>query len=135
MERLRVTDSDLYQLPADTRHTMQRLLAQPVVPLDSLRLNVQQYMQLVYHAATIHEFIDVATAERLAETSYALLDSVAPQAPGDTRALIQAAVRYFLVSEDADDDLASISGFDDDVAVMNAVTQMLGRPDLQIPIP
>jgi uncharacterized membrane protein YkvA (DUF1232 family) len=50
----------------------------------------------------------------------------------DERAVITGAVRYFLDENDASDDLNEVFGFDDDLAVLNAVTITLGKTDLLI---
>jgi hypothetical protein len=49
--------------------------------------------------------------------------------------MVQAAVRYFLIEDDADGDLDSILGLDDDADVMNAVLRHLGYDDWQVPVP
>ena len=56
-----------------------------------------------------------------------LLGTIGEGTPDETRLLIQAAVRYFLIEEDGDGDLNSVLGFDDDAEVMNAVLVHLGH--------
>lgn len=55
-------------------------------------------------------------------------DGLAP----DDRALVRGAVEYFLLTNDADDDLADALGFDDDVRVFNSVARRVGQPQLVI---
>ncbi len=114
------------------RATFLHLLEQPLADEHALSANVDLYLEVVRHLAATSEAIDVESAERLAGACHELLASVGPQTPEPVRRLIQAAVRYFLEEEDADEDLASRSGFDDDVQVVNAVTRYLGRDDLRI---
>jgi uncharacterized membrane protein YkvA (DUF1232 family) len=76
--------------------------------------------------------VDFALAEELAKRSVKLLERSAPDPSEANRQLIQAAVRYFVENDDAEDDLNSVVGFNDDAQVMNAVATYLGYPDLLV---
>ncbi|MBM3464714.1 MAG: hypothetical protein FJX76_21665 [Armatimonadetes bacterium] len=123
---------DVSALDPRTRDTFLDLFERPLSDERTFALHVAQYRELVHHASATNDFIDVPLADRLAEVCQALLGSVTPETPEPRRRLIQAGVRYFLMADDADDDLASASRFDDDVRVMNVVTTALGRADLEI---
>jgi hypothetical protein len=41
-------------------------------------------------------------------------------------------VRYFVLNEDAEGDMDSLVGFDDDALVFNAVVEELGHADLVV---
>jgi hypothetical protein len=53
----------------------------------------------------------------------------------EQRATLRAAIEYFVISADAEHDLASPIGLEDDAIVANAAFEMLGRPDLVVQIP
>jgi uncharacterized membrane protein YkvA (DUF1232 family) len=65
----------------------------------------------------------------LADASMKLLTTLKDDTPEERRAAIQAAVRYFVIEDDADSDLDSILGLDDDAEVLNAVLKHLGHDD------
>ena len=56
-----------------------------------------------------------------------LLSSVKDDTPDAERLAIQAAVRYFVLEDDAESDLNSVIGLDDDAEVVNAVLRHLGH--------
>lgn len=95
------------------------------------------HQQIVAHTINVHnallhnEFIDVALAERIAHTLTGLLNDLSTY-PENKRRLIVGATRYFTRGQDAQADLASILGFDDDAAVLNYVLKEIGRDDLRI---
>ena len=119
-------------IPDEARPLVDRLLREPPMPIDLLRMQVQDYRQVVHQAAREKEFVDVDLADHIADACLELLDGVTQDAPQVERRLVQLAVRYFVEEEDADDDMASIFGFDDDATVLNAVLNYLGREDLAV---
>lgn len=74
---------------------------------------------------------DCEMAEMLADRLQQLVAD-APSLGDAERALARGAVEYFLLTSDADDDLADTLGFDDDVRVFNSVARRVGRPNLVI---
>jgi hypothetical protein len=74
---------------------------------------------------------DVETAERIAASLMMLLSSGAGFA-ADDRALIRGAVEYYLLADDASDDLDDHLGFDDDARVLNSVLRRVDRADLVV---
>lgn len=119
-------------IPDEARPLVDRLLREPPMPIGLLRMQVQDYRQVVHQAAREKEFVDVDLADHIADACLELLDGVTKGAPQVERRLVQVAIRYFVEEEDADDDMASIFGFDDDAAVLNAVLNYLGREDLSV---
>ncbi|MEM8923573.1 MAG: hypothetical protein AAGD35_08710 [Actinomycetota bacterium] len=69
---------------------------------------------------------DVATAEAIGASLLALL-SENEAFDADDRALIRGAVEYFLLADDASDDIGDVLGFDDDARVLNAVLTRIDR--------
>lgn len=73
-----------------------------------------------------HENIDLDTARVVADRCLQLMGSTPESTFSDEkRLLVQAAARYFVVDEDAESDFRSQHGFDDDLAVVEAVEAVL----------
>ena len=92
----------------------------------------EAYVERLQAEAGTHEFLDLGLAEALGKACLRLLerlDDAQTNGPG----LIQAAVQYFVLEEDAEDDL-SVAGFDDDAEVFNAVVRHLGWPELAVEV-
>ena len=122
-------DADWTQeLLSDAREVVYELLASPADDFDALSAEVTAYQAHVHRAARFATDLDLADA--LATATLGLL-SRAADAPEDDRRAISVAARYFVHRGDADDDLVSPFGFDDDVEVFNAVASRLA-PDLVI---
>ena len=114
-------------IPKEALDLWQQLLSENLVPVDQLRTEVTGYQDHLAIQARSREFLDTSTANQLAQVSLKLLDTVTEETPPGDQLLIQAAVRYFVLEEDAEGDLESVTGFDDDVEIMNAVLRLLGR--------
>ncbi len=114
-------------IPKEALDLWQHLLAEDLVPVDQLRAEVAEYEKHIAEQARSREFLDTSTAGQLAKVSLKLLGTVTADTSPDDRLLIQAAIRYFVLEEDAEGDLESVTGFDDDVEVMNAVLRHLGN--------
>jgi uncharacterized membrane protein YkvA (DUF1232 family) len=78
-----------------------------------------------------NEFIDIVLAEAIARTLDQLLKE-SGNYPENHRRLIIGAAHYFIQNQDAQGDISSILGFDDDVAVLNYVLKEIGRDDLKV---
>jgi uncharacterized membrane protein YkvA (DUF1232 family) len=99
-----------------------------------LRTAIDAYVARVGLRAEHQEFVDVKLAERLAVAARAFLDHASPDTPDIHARLIQAAIRYFVLQDDAESDLTSVVGWDDDVEVFNAVALFIERPDLVVEV-
>jgi uncharacterized membrane protein YkvA (DUF1232 family) len=113
-------------IPREARLLWKKLLEEPRVSDAALRREVEDYAKLIEKVAREKEFFDKTTATRLAALSLRLLGAWA-ELDGEQQRLAQAAIRYFVLSEDGDDDFESPTGFDDDHAVMTAVLRHLGK--------
>ncbi len=96
-----------------------------------LRRAVSAHVERIRSALTTNEFLDVATAERIADVLTGLLDNYARRTELH-RALIVGAARYFVQARDVEPDFTSLLGFDDDVQVLNFVLDSIGRADLRV---
>lgn len=70
------------------------------------------------------EFLDLETAERVADACEQALDLAATLGTDEARELAQAAASYFVMTRDAEAD-DSVIGFDDDLRVAEAVVAVL----------
>lgn len=113
------------ELLSDTREIVRLLLEEPLLPLELLGREIASYQHAIHDAAAADRELGLA----LAKGATSLLSSAVSES---THRLVQVAVRYFVMDDDGDDDLASPFGFDDDVEVFNAVAIALGRPELLI---
>lgn len=78
-----------------------------------------------------HPVADTETARKVGAALAELLDG-GERFDAQERALIRGAVEYFLLSDDASDDLDDALGFDDDARVLNSVLDRIGRPQFRV---
>ena len=90
------------------------------------RADIYAYVTRVREAAATRDFVDVRTAVRLADELEAMLDRV-DDLDAEGRALVWAAIDYFLDESDVEADLTSPLGFDDDAEVVAALLRQVGR--------
>ena len=104
--------------PMDELHRRSRAVT--VVELVGRRADIHAYVTRVREAAATRDFVDVRTAVRLADELEAVLDRV-DELDAEGRSLVWAAIDYFLDESDAEADLTSPLGFDDDAEVVAAL--------------
>lgn len=121
----------LDQLGAAERIAFARVFAAPASRPQELAARLAAHGQEIAEAAARNEFLDTRAAGVIAHALTAALDDWDRLAPAQMEVL-QAAVGYFVLREDAEDDLDSVLGFEDDVAVVNACLRFLGRESLSI---
>ena len=120
-------------IPGEAAAIFAALCEEEPRPVAALAEEVRAYLAHVTRSAGRGAtLIDLESAEELARASLALLGAMGAATPAEERRLVQAAVRYFVIEEDALGDLGSITGFDEDIEVMNAVLRHLRRTDLLI---
>ena len=115
---------------------IERVFRPLCTPLDApeaagLQAAIDEHLHAVRQARQRNEFLDLAAAEAIAAGLQVLLAAY-PGCPPPQRALIVGAVRYFARSDDAEGDLISVLGFDDDKTVFNYVAGAVGRPELKV---
>lgn len=115
-------------LPPETVPAYTAYLEAPVTSRPQLRRMLDTYLRQLRDASGENEFLDTDLARRLADGLLSMLE----QADDDRLAHVQAAVRYFVETEDVEHDLQSMLGFDDDAQVFNAVCRHLGRPEWEV---
>ena len=118
------TPDDVDGFPTEARWAFERLLDLDLQPRSSLADQVERH--LVDLEEVQDEVLDLTTARELARTSHRLL-ALYPEAPEPDRRLIQAAVLYFVLDQDALPDRRSRTGLEDDARVLRAVAAHLDR--------
>jgi hypothetical protein len=112
--------------PADTlRVTVGRVYGEKAEGLTetqaaALGADVDAYLEVIRASARDDPAIDVGLAERLAAACHGLLDRYPELGEKDRRSVI-GAVRYFIEPEDAERDLESPKGLEDDAELVNFV--------------
>jgi len=93
------------------------------------RERVQAHLRVIETAAESGTALQVELAHPIAAALIDLLSS-AEERTFVERRVLAGAVEYFLRSDDADSDFASMHGLQDDARVVIAVSDALGRDDL-----
>jgi len=94
---------------------------------------VNDYVELAKHSLSKNEFIDIASAEKLAETSHFLISRF-DKFTIEQKSLAVASIYYFVESDDDEHDFDSMFGFEDDVDVMNRILEILELSEKKIEI-
>lgn len=114
----------LAELPAEARASFGRILAAAIRSPTGLREQLPLYLQAIERAAA-HGGPPLPVGQAIARDCEALLDAW-DRLDEDGQRLARAAVEYFLLCRDGDDDLASPEGLHDDAAVVSTVRARLG---------
>jgi hypothetical protein len=119
-------------LPA---HIQQHLLplceTLPEAAVTTLYTKLDNYLREAKIALQQNEFLDIRLAQEIASRLRHILDDYG-RFSVDHQALIVGAVRYFVKDDDAEHDLHSILGLDDDTAVLNYLLDTIGQPELKL---
>ena len=128
--------AELEGIPDASKELWVKLVAEDLRPVHELFKDVKSYQQSISQRSTVEDAeVEPTLAKSLAEASLRLLGTLNEKTPETTRRLVQAAVRYFIIEDDADSDLDSILGLDDDAEVMNAVLKKLGHDKWLVDVP
>lgn len=122
------------KMPASAQATFARLLNGGDRDAEILRVALDRYLDVIAETAATKSHIDLPLAKKIAASCNALLDMLG-EADQEQHAKIFAAVEYFILPADGDDDLAAADGLDDDAAVVSQVAYSVGREELMITIP
>ncbi len=116
-------------------HIQQHLLplceALPEAAIVTLQTKLDGYLQSAQEALRQNEFLDIRLAQEIASRLRHVLNGYGRYSV-DHQALVVGAIRYFIKDDDADHDLHSVLGLDDDTAVLNHLLDTLGQPELKI---
>ncbi len=116
------------ELPQDLFALVAPLFDTEPLAVDELRRQVAAYGVALVEADDSRNWPDMDTElGRACETAcVALLDHVGDSPDADAHMLAHIAVRYFVTSDDDEDDLESLVGFDDDALIINGCARVLG---------
>lgn len=103
----------------------------PADRIPGLKAQIAAHLEQVRRHHGQNEFLDIDLARRIAEALNDLLDTYVAFSP-DHQQLVVAAVRYFTDMDDAEPDVSSIFGLDDDARVLNFVLTQVGLPEYRI---
>lgn len=115
----------LAELPEEARTTFARLMERTVRSPAAMREQIPHYMAAIERAAAAGYGPPVAVGQAIADDCNALLDAW-DSLDARNQTVARAAVEYFLLSRDGDDDLATPEGLDDDAIVVATVRRVLG---------
>ena len=122
-------------IPNASKELWNKLLAEDLRPVHELVREVKVYQQAIAQRSTVRNAdVDPTLANALVDASMKLLTTIKDDTLEDRRRLIQAAVRYFVIEDDADSDLDSSLGLDDDAEVLNAVMKHLGFEEWMVEV-
>lgn len=126
-----IPTSLLDALPASARAAFEA--AYPDVPDTAavLGARIDAHLASVDRALANNEFVDRHLAEVIAHRLRTVLDAW-DALDADDRRILHTAIAYYALRDDAEDDMTSVLGFEDDARVVNVCLRALGRSDLEI---
>jgi hypothetical protein len=127
-------DAPIPGLPAEAVPLVRKLLEEELLPVEALRSELRAHVARIEDAAAQGDLLDTSLAQSLATACATLIDRTSGLVAEQERKLVQVAVRYFVLDDDAEPDLDGILGLDDDAAVLNSVLRKLGHDDLIVAV-
>jgi len=118
-------------LPPQVVENFQRLLAFPLDTPERMQVAVERHMHNIQQAAPHFPQVNLTQARQVADGLKPLLHYAPETTPPIHQHWIQAAARYFFLNDDGTHDWADSHGFEDDLAVVEAVARALvaGQPE------
>lgn len=113
------------EVPGEAEAVFMQLVATPLKSTEELHAAVTKHLKDFEDAFEVHEFLDLNGAEKLAAESRRFLE-LWPTFSAAEKHLAQAAILYFVESEEADDDFR-IGGLRTDKLVLEAVKRAVVR--------
>jgi hypothetical protein len=118
-----------------TRTILIRLVENlPTDKIAQLGNDVDAYRRTLEEHCHEHPKMNLKLVEALAAVCHRLLTCYPGFSP-EQRALVVGAVRYFVAEQDANNDADDLFGFDDDLAVLNAVSIAVGHEEFVVTQP
>ncbi len=107
------------------------LIGDGVAAAPGMDEKVDSHLRFLQDAADDDEFVEMDLGRAVAGVLHQLIHGIDALAEEEQQ-LLAAAVEYFVLAGDVDNDTRSPVGLEDDVRVVNAVATVLGRDDLRI---
>lgn len=120
-------------IPVELRDQFDELVQEPLSERSELRRQIDAHVERFVAEYRVSEFVDLDGAYQLRQQCHLLLGRWDQLTPGE-RHLAHAAIRYFVIAENAESDF-DIGGLDDDKRIMTAVLEHLGLGDPLPPQP
>jgi uncharacterized membrane protein YkvA (DUF1232 family) len=119
-------------LPAKTEKIFLPLCQElPEGEVEMVKREISDYLHQVRTRITQNEFLDLSMAAQISTLLHFLLDRY-PTYTREQKALIIGAARYFIKEDDAEHDVHSLLGLDDDAMVLNFVLDATNHADKKI---
>lgn len=134
MTNRQLSDTQIFlnQIPAPATAILVRLLELPLINQPDELLRQLNDSKAKFGAILKHnEFFDIDNALQMYEVLSNLLETW-NKLSEDHQPLLGAATLYFIKVDDAESDANSILGLEDDIQVVNAMLEIIGRTDLQL---
>lgn len=112
-------------LPPELATEYERCVSKDLRSATVLRMEVDEYVTELRDRRAQDAFLDLSTAERVAIGCHGLLARLGDVGSEAEHGAVQAAVAYFILEDDAEED-SSVIGFDDDLQVVDATFHALG---------
>lgn len=120
----------LNALPPDIRRPCHQLSKRPVSPPHILGQAITEHLAEI--EGSPGDLVDRPLAREIAATLQRVIAELWTSLDAPQQRLVQLAADYFVSDDDAEADLESPLGLEDDALVLNLVLAALGRPDLVI---
>lgn len=121
----------LQQVPGPARDAFTAAYAEDPLPVEHQRARIEAHVTAADNATHANEFVDQHLAHVIADRLGKALDEW-DGLDDHGRRLLHAAVAYYALREDAEDDMSSVIGFEDDAQVVNVCLRAIGLADLEI---
>ena len=122
----------LGRVPDDLREPVLRLMERSTATRETLLTELERYTRRIDEATYRRHYVDVDLAEGILRSCRHLLENDWPDLDDDERKLALLACAYYVDPEDAEGDLDSVSGFEDDALILNCVLDAIGRPERKV---
>ena len=120
------TDRWLRELPAEVRRHVEVLLEEPEQESRRLVDEVTAYLKDLEGHRRFEPDLDIETARAVAHHCERLLERAETAGDAELQRVAQASALYFVLDSDADSDIHSPSGFDDDLQVVRTAAEVVG---------
>lgn len=120
-------------VPESSKQMLMRLLQEDPIPVAALKAVVESYRRVIQEAARKHGRANAKIGDQIANSLQTLLARINETTGDGNLRIIQSAVRYFVIQNDATgNDLETEDGLYDDARVINAVLRYFGRDDIMV---